>query len=125
MERKLDNRKEESRSKISTDLEDVLKTRLIVNVNELAHLLELPKVTPEVKEAARVLPLRFPESLLNRVKKGDPRDPVLLQFWPSGQELEKRPGFSCDPLCEQKLLSSQRESTVPSCVMQKYAGQRS
>ena len=104
-------------------LELVLKTRLINDIYELSERLELNNlVTEQTLQAAQKLPLLFPESIIDRVQKGDPKDPVLLQFFPSPQELEKTPGFSCDPLCEQKLDATPQQSKLPPCIMQKYYG---
>ena len=108
-----------------SEIERVLKTRLIHDTHELAKRLELEEiVTPTTEKAAKITPTLFPESLLNRVQKGNAEDPILLQFMPSPHELEITPNFSCDPLCEQKLDVSERQtaSSSPSCIMQKYYG---
>ena len=108
-----------------SEIERVLKTRLIHDTHELAKRLELDEiVTPTTEKAAKITPTLFPESLLNRVQKGNAEDPILLQFMPSPHELEITPNFSCDPLCEQKLDVSERQtaSSSPSCIMQKYYG---
>ncbi len=104
-------------------LELILKTRLICDIYELSERLELNSlVTEQALQAAQKLPLLFPESIIDRVQKGDPNDPILLQFLPSLQELEETPGFSCDPLCEQTLNAPPKRSGLPSCIMQKYYG---
>ena len=113
----------DSRSRVLRDLESILKTRLIVNVHELAERLELENyVSPDVEKASNIAPLRFPESLLNRIEKGNIHDPVLTQFLPTALELKKTSGFSNDPLCELKPTPSEKKSTKPDCIMQKYAG---
>jgi EF-P beta-lysylation protein EpmB len=39
-----------------------------------------------------------PEAFLARVRPEDPRDPLLLQVLPLGEELDPRPGFASDPV---------------------------
>ena len=46
-------------------------------------------------------PLRVPLSFVNRMRPGDPNDPLLRQVLPSGRETEPQPGYSDDPLAEQ------------------------
>lgn len=101
-------------------LEKTLKTRLIVDVGELCRRLELPAdFASTLADAARDFPLLFPESLLNRVEKGNPNDPILAQFLPNPAELERVEGFSLDPLCE---TDGDETETASSCLLQKYAG---
>lgn len=45
-------------------------------------------------------PLRVPHAFINRMKKGDPRDPLLLQVLPLTDEHLAQPGYSQDPLNE-------------------------
>jgi EF-P beta-lysylation protein EpmB len=48
------------------------------------------------------------------MRKGDPRDPLLLQVLPTARELETVPGFDADPVREHALAEHG--------VVQKYAG---
>ena len=51
---------------------------------ELLTLLELPGDTLLPKrDAARQFPLRVPRSYVARMRKGDPKDPLLRQVLPS------------------------------------------
>lgn len=50
----------------------------------------------EVKAACRDFPLLVPESYLERMRPGDPSDPLLLQVLPDRRELLEQPGFSVD-----------------------------
>jgi L-lysine 2,3-aminomutase len=50
--------------------------------------------------AAQTFPLRATNSYISRIVKGDPKDPLLLQILPLGQELCERPGDLDDPLEE-------------------------
>lgn len=45
-------------------------------------------------------PLLVPRSFVDRMKKGNPTDPLLLQVLPQAIETEAYPGFSKDPLQE-------------------------
>lgn len=73
----------------------------IADPKELLQLLKLDMQWLEAAEAAaKKFPLRVPRSYLNRIKKGDPNDPLLKQVLPLGLELENHPGFETDPLKE-------------------------
>jgi EF-P beta-lysylation protein EpmB len=45
-------------------------------------------------------PLRVPRGFVRRMRRGDPRDPLLLQVLPSPRELTEHTGFLADPLGE-------------------------
>ena len=55
-------------------------------------------------------PLRAPEPFIARMQKSDPADPLLLQVLPQRFELAQQPGYSFDPLLEQ------RYSPVPGLI---------
>ncbi|HEY5602524.1 MAG TPA: EF-P beta-lysylation protein EpmB, partial [Gammaproteobacteria bacterium] len=66
---------------------------------ELIRLLELPaSLLPLAKKAAELFPLRVPHSYLNRIKKGDPEDPLLRQILPLGEEILPVAGYHNDPV---------------------------
>ncbi|MGL5291832.1 MAG: EF-P beta-lysylation protein EpmB [Vibrionaceae bacterium] len=44
---------------------------------------------------------RVPQSFINKMERGNPNDPLLLQVLPVADEFLQTPGFSCDPLNEQ------------------------
>jgi EF-P beta-lysylation protein EpmB len=67
------------------------------------------------RQAAETFPLLVPESYLQRMQPGDPRDPLLLQVLPQLAELDQSPGFSDDPLEESV-------ATLSPGVLHKYAG---
>ncbi|MEE8057698.1 MAG: EF-P beta-lysylation protein EpmB, partial [Pseudomonadales bacterium] len=68
---------------------------------QLFALLELDKAhLPAALTAAIDFPLRAPLPFIQRITKGDWNDPLLRQLLPMGQELDKQPGFSHDPLQE-------------------------
>ncbi|MCI0507636.1 MAG: EF-P beta-lysylation protein EpmB, partial [Gammaproteobacteria bacterium] len=66
---------------------------------ELINLLELPSsLLPKAKIAANLFPLRVPHSFLKRIKKSDPRDPLLRQILPLGEELNPVMSYNDDPV---------------------------
>jgi EF-P beta-lysylation protein EpmB len=81
------------------------------DMRELAQLLDLPvdefPVTPD-------FPLLVPRGFVARIRKGDPRDPLLLQVLPQRAELESVLGYGPDPLGERQIASGG--------VLRKYAG---
>lgn len=62
--------------------------------------------------ARRLFPLRVPLPFVQRMEKGNPKDPLFLQVMSSADEFIQVEGFTTDPLEEQ-------ESVVPS-VLHKY-----
>lgn len=68
---------------------------------ELLRLLELPDaLLAPALAAAGDFPLRVPRPYLNRIRKGDPDDPLLRQVLPLGAERLQVPGYVTDPLAE-------------------------
>jgi EF-P beta-lysylation protein EpmB len=70
---------------------------------------------PAAIRAARDFPLLVPLAYARRMRPGDPRDPLLRQVLPLGEELEARPGYIADPVGD---LASVRAPGV----LSKYAG---
>lgn len=69
---------------------------------ELLSLLDIEAQQLEPGFAARKLfAQRVPLSFVERMEKGNPRDPLLLQVLPTEHEFKQHPGFSVDPLQEQ------------------------
>src|SRR6185312_6644200 len=58
------------------------------------------------KRAAALFPLRVPHAFLARIAKGDPRDPLLRQVLPLGEELKDVPGFVTDPVGDMPSLAA-------------------
>ena len=69
----------------------------------------------DAAEAADLFPFRVPPPFVDRMVKGDPRDPLLLQVLPVAAETAAVPGYVPDPLGEEAA------SPVPG-ILHKYAG---
>jgi EF-P beta-lysylation protein EpmB len=76
----------------------------VCDVAELARLLELP---PDALDALAPedFPLRVPRGFIARMRKRDPRDPLLLQVLPRAAEADVVPGYTADPVGEQHLAT--------------------
>lgn len=75
-----------------------------------------PGVTADgLAAAARDFPLRVPHSFVARMRRGDARDPLLLQVLAQPRELEPAVGFVADPLEE----TAARDAPG---LLRKYAG---
>lgn len=65
--------------------------------DQLVDALELPDEFREpARRAAKLFPLLVPHSYLDRMRRSDPRDPLLLQVLPLGAEEVEVPGFVTD-----------------------------
>ncbi len=84
--------------------------------DELVDLLELPPETREgARRSSRRFPLVVPRGFIGRMRRGDPRDPLLRQVLPIGEEEEEAEGFVADPVGD-------RRATVLPGLIQKYEG---
>jgi len=82
-------------------------SRVVTSVKDLYQYLELPLDSLSSARLAQLdFPLKTPQSFLEKMKKGDFNDPLLLQVLPKQQELTLTPGFSYDPLAEASALKS-------------------
>lgn len=89
---------------------------VITDPHELLARLDLsPEAVGLSLEAARSFPLRVPEPYLARMRRGDPRDPLLLQVLPATAELLETPGYVLDPLEE-------TGQPTPAGLLHKYQG---
>jgi EF-P beta-lysylation protein EpmB len=81
---------------------------------ELCRLLGLPaELAADAAEAAGSFPLRIPRTYLARIRRGDPRDPLLAQVLPTREERTEVPHFVPDPLGE-------AAAARPSGLLRKY-----
>ena len=76
-------------------------------------MLELPPATLDAL-ATSDFPLLVPRGFVARMRKRDPRDPLLLQVLPRSLEAEVVPGFTADPVREHGLADGG--------VIEKYPG---
>ncbi|HZP11334.1 MAG TPA: EF-P beta-lysylation protein EpmB [Nevskiaceae bacterium] len=84
-----------------------------------AELLDFLGIDPSlpILELAqrRAFPLRVPRGYAARMRKGDPRDPLFLQVWPSPREADVVEGFSEDAVGDLAKLKD-------GGLIQKYEG---
>lgn len=86
----------------------------ISDPRKLLFILEIPETAFQADCAARQLfPMRVPQSFVDRMEKGNPKDPLFLQVMPKQQEFIQKAGFVKDPLDE-------HESVVPG-LLHKYS----
>jgi len=88
------------------------------STDELLRYLELdPGQAGDWAGAARSCPVRVPRGFAARIRKGDPRDPLLLQVLPQGQEVDARirSGYSLDP------VGDGESESLPG-LLRKYSG---
>ncbi|AHG20680.1 lysine 2,3-aminomutase [Chania multitudinisentens RB-25] len=79
---------------------------VITDPDELLQLLALnthPEL-PQGRDARRLFALRVPRAFAARMQPGDANDPLLLQVLTSSDEFIQTPGFTTDPLDEQRSV---------------------
>src|SRR5688572_2068945 len=71
----------------------------VVDPAELCDILGLDRslILPAI-EAAQGFALRVPRGFVARMRRGDPRDPLLLQVLPQAAELSASAGYTTDPV---------------------------
>ena len=83
---------------------------------ELLDLLGLDRLAPRLSDEAMVqFPLRVPRGFVARMRRGDPRDPLLRRVLPLDDEMRPMPGFGLD------AVGDGAAKTAPG-VIQKYRG---
>lgn len=88
----------------------------ITDSDELCRLLDLDlSALPKGHFLLKQFPLRVPAPYLNRIEKGNARDPLLLQVFPDAREALQVPEFSSDPLEEAAV------NPLPG-ILHKYTG---
>ena len=71
----------------------------ITDPAELLQALQLPRqLLPAAIAAAALFPLRVPRPYLQRIRPGDPNDPLLLQVLPLQAEQVSHPDWVADPV---------------------------
>ena len=74
--------------------------RAVKSVNELLQLLQIDPELAKIRPLQNDFPLRVPHGFIQRMARGDSRDPLLLQVLPLAREAEDIAGFERDPLDE-------------------------
>lgn len=87
----------------------------VSDLNELRRILELPPSIGAI-DTENGFPLRVPRGFLDRMEKGNPEDPLLMQILPRPEENVFVEGFSNDPVGERDQVGSGR------FLLQKYPG---
>src|SRR5262245_516674 len=73
--------------------------RAVRDAAQLVAALDLPaELIEPARRAAREFPLFAPWPYIDRMRSGDPADPLLAQVLPLAAELDHQPGFSADPV---------------------------
>lgn len=87
---------------------------VVTDIKELYSYLELDpnSISIPMLQAKKQFPLRVPMAFINRMKKGDYKDPLLLQVLCDDHEMIHVDGYSNDPLEEQ-------QNTIPG-LLHKY-----
>lgn len=83
------------------------------SVEDLCEFLQIDAGKHASLDAIRSFALFAPRPFVNRIRKGDAADPLLLQVLPVEAETAKVPGYSTDPLSEQ-------DASPISGLLQKY-----
>ena len=73
-------------------------SQAVRSADELLRRLGLDALGAEHDRAARDFPVLVPQSFLDRMQPGNPRDPLLLQVLPQLEELQTVAGFVSDPV---------------------------
>jgi EF-P beta-lysylation protein EpmB len=74
-----------------------------------------PKLIPAALAAGAAFQMRVPRSFVQRMRRGDPDDPLLRQVLPLHAELEESPSYTADPVGERAAL-------LAPGLLQKYRG---
>jgi EF-P beta-lysylation protein EpmB len=81
-----------------------------MKINSIDNLLNYLQLQPSQvnysKKASQNFSFSASTSFIKRIKKSDPKDPLLLQILPQKDEMIEQKGFSSDPLDEQQSLIS-------------------
>ncbi len=96
-------------------------------IKSAAELIELLGLPPELLADAQDFPVRVPRPFADKMRYGDPRDPLLLQVLPLHAESLPSPGFSHDPVGDlaavkhrgllQKYHGRALVMTTPACAV--------
>ena len=91
----------ESRTRMPPSEWQAILADAVTSPDELCRLLHLPvSLAEQARRAAEPFAVVVPRPYLNRIRPGDPEDPLLRQILPSAAELPPVAGFVRDPLQE-------------------------
>ncbi|MGR8929276.1 MAG: EF-P beta-lysylation protein EpmB [Gammaproteobacteria bacterium] len=68
------------------------------NIDELCQYLAIKPSSLPILPQLKDFPLRVPRGFAERMQKGNPNDPLLLQVLPLQKELQIHPGYTDDPV---------------------------
>lgn len=86
------------------------------DVKTLLNQLDIPITDLNQRQQACIdFPLLVPQPFINKMKRGNPNDPLLLQVLPQASELESVEGYINDPLAE-------KHSNLQKGLIHKYHG---
>jgi len=77
-----------------------LLAQAVSSTDELLGILQIDPAQLKTRPLDNKFPLRVPRGFVQRMRKGDSRDPLLLQVLPVQQEVQTAAGFVPDPLDE-------------------------
>ena len=77
-----------------------LLAQAVSSTDELLGILQIDPAQLKTRPLDNKFPLRVPRGFVQRMRKGDSRDPLLLQVLPVQQEAQTAAGFVPDPLDE-------------------------
>jgi EF-P beta-lysylation protein EpmB len=78
-------------------------SQAVTSIDQLLSCLDLTKEQLSTsQQAALEFALKVPRPFIERMKVGDPQDPLLLQVLPVAAEMQQSPGYNQDPLEESK-----------------------
>ncbi|MDP7537281.1 MAG: EF-P beta-lysylation protein EpmB [Methylococcales bacterium] len=81
--------------------------KAFTDITELCQFLNLdPKDLPVSQQAGQRFSLRVPRNYVTRIKKNDPKDPLLLQVLPVTQELLTDAHYTSDPVGDINALAA-------------------
>jgi EF-P beta-lysylation protein EpmB len=81
--------------------------KAFTDITELCQFLNLdPKDLPVSQQAEQKFSLRVPRNYANRIKKNDPKDPLLLQVLPVTHELLTDTHYTSDPVGDINALAA-------------------
>lgn len=91
---------------IAPTLQSCWQKELAMAVSKPETLLKILSIEPSYFnssdfDARKLFPVKVPLPFINKMEKGNPNDPLLLQVMPVRQEFLKMAGFYQDPLQEQ------------------------